>query len=257
MKWFSENPHGPNPGFRGKMGWGSHQFGRNMFPSAFARGGAFTTTAFAPTVGEAFKAPWRRTVKTGSAEHINNLQRMLAENPDNSKRINKAIEKAKMGSGKAGSAALAGRIGIGAAFVAMPAFLTPGSGIEKARATAGAAAGQIGWSLGSRLGMGAGAAIGTAILPGVGTVIGEAIGAIAGAFVGEYAFNEGFQALSRVPDRMVERERARRNLNWQGDTTAFMTQNAHTMRQQSLQAMNRGQMTARSMLGREGVMLHQ
>jgi len=29
------------------------------------------------------------------------------------------------------------------------------------------------------------------------------------------------------------------------------------MRQQSLQAMNRGMMNARSMLGREGVMLHQ
>jgi hypothetical protein len=254
MKWFATNPHGPNPGIRGEMLWEGHEFARSYFPSSYARGG-FATTAFAPTAKEAFVSPWRRTRKYGSPQHIANLRRMQAIEPNN-KNITEAIQKAERGPGKVGALKRAGRFGLGAAFVAVPMFTTPGGLEEKARATAGGVAGIVGWEIGSRAGMGIGAAAGSLLGP-VGTAIGAGAGYVAGGLAGAIGFDEGFQALSRIPDRMVERERARRNLNWRGDPTAFMTRAAHTMRQQSLQAMNRGQMSARSMLGREGVMLHQ
>jgi hypothetical protein len=255
MKWFDANPHGPNPGLRGEIMWEVHEFGRNTFPSSFSRGGGFVSTAFAPTAKEAFVAPWRGREKFGSPQHITNLRRMQAADPKNLN-ITQALAKAEKGSGKVGMLKRAGQFGLGAAFVAVPMFTTPGGLQEKARATAGGLAGYAGWELGSKAGMGIGAAVGS-IIPGLGTTIGGAVGYIAGGFAGAIGADEGFQALSRIPDRMVEGERARRNLNWRGDPTAFMTRQAHTMRQQSLQAMNRGQMTARSMLGREGVMLHQ
>jgi len=256
MQWFASNPHAPNPGIHGTMKWGAHKFGRSAFPSAFARGGGYVSSAFAPTTKEALTAPWRKKHKVGSMEHIHNLRRMQAEKP-NSKAIQRAITKAETSASKFGAGKLAASIGMGAAMVALPAFMTPGSGLEKARAAAGGVASIAGWEIGMRAGMGGGAALGNFILPGVGGLIGGGVGAIAGGLAGAIGADAGFQALSRIPDRMVERERARRNLNWRGDTTAFMTQSAHTMRQQSLQAMNRGQQSARSMLGREGVMLHQ
>jgi len=256
MKWFAENPHGPHPGVRGELAWDVHNLGRSWFPSGIARGGGFASTAFAPTTGEAMRAPFRRKLDYGSAGHMANLRRMQAADPNNLN-IKKAIDKASQGPGRASSLKHAARLGIGAAFVALPAFVTPGSGQEKARATAGALVGQVGWEVGTRVGMSVGAGVGSAILPGIGTAVGAAAGYLIGGVAGAIGFDEGFQALTRIPDRMVEKERARRNLNWKNDMSAFQTRRASTMRQMSLQAMSRGQMNARSMLGREGVMLHQ
>jgi len=248
MKWFSQNPHGINSTIRQELSWDLHQFAKSSFPSAMARGGGFASSMFAPTTREAIKAPWRRKVGFGSPEHLSNLRRMQKVDPHNLN-IRNAIAKASKGPGKVSALRSAARVGVGAALIGLPAVLTPGSGQEKARAATGGLVGQVGWEIGSRVGM----SIGSAILPGVGT----AIGAIAGGLMGAISSDEGFQALSRIPDRMVERERSKRNLNWTNDMSAFQTRKASTMRQQSLQAMNRGQMSSRSMLGREGVMLHQ
>lgn len=256
MKWFDQNP---NPSsILGEMRWDVHEFGKQYFPGAMARGGGYASAVFAPTTREAMAAPWRRKAKYGGTRHIENLRRLQAADPGN-KRIAKAIEKASAASGpsKFHIGKFAGRVGIAAAFTALPALTTPGSGADKARAAAGGLVGQVGWELGSRAGMSVGAGIGSAILPGIGTAIGAAAGFIIGGMAGAVGFDEGFQALTRIPDRMVEKERARRNLNWKNDMSAFQTQRASTMRQLSLQAMNRGQMSARSMLGREGMMLHQ
>lgn len=46
-------------------------------------------------------------------------------------------------------------------------------------------------------------------------------------------------------------------LEWGKGSPGMDTQRAYTMRQQSLQQMNRGQMSARSLLGREAQYLHQ
>ena len=46
-------------------------------------------------------------------------------------------------------------------------------------------------------------------------------------------------------------------LEWGKGSAGMNTRRAHTMRQQSLQEMNRGSMSARSLLGREAQYLHQ
>ena len=252
MKWFSENPH--NPGIRGDLMWESHTWARQNFASSFARNG-FAATAFAPTAGEAFKSAFRPTIKKGSERHISNLMRLQNQYPDNPD-IQSAIQKAKM-SGTVKSSLTKRVLGksLGIGMVGLPMFLTEGSLQDKARATAGGVAGLAGWSVGSKVGMGTGAAIGS-MIPVVGTGIGAAIGWVAGGFLGAIGADEGFQSLTRIPDRMVERERGKRKLDWVQDTSAFMTEGAHTMRQRSVQAMNRGLMNSRSLLGKEAVMIH-
>jgi hypothetical protein len=255
MQWYSQNPHGADPGLRGSLNWGAHKLGRSLFASKFAQGGGIVAGMFSATAGDAFKNPWRQQHKYGSPQHIKNLERMQVEMPGN-KGIDRALEKAKKGSSKLGMLGRTAGLGLGAAFTMLPAFLTPGSGQEKARAVVGGAAGLGGWFLGAKAGASVGGALGS-VVPGLGTAVGTIIGAAVGAFAGSIAADEGFQGLSRIPDRMVERERSRRKLDWVGDKRAFQTERASTMRQQSMQMMNKGMMSARSMLGREGVMLHQ
>jgi hypothetical protein len=254
MQWFESNPHGANPGFRGKMNWRAHQAGRSLFPSSFARGG-FAATAFAPTAGEAFVSPWRRTHQSGSPQHITNLRRMQAANPSN-KRIAKALQRAESGPAKTGFFGGITGLGVRGAFAALPAFTTEGGVYEKGMAVAGGAAAVVGWDVGMKVGMGVGAAVGS-VVPFAGTAIGAGVGALVGAFAGSMLAEEGFRAAAEIPTRMVEETRKRRGLNWVGDTSAFNTQKAYTMRQQSLQAMNRGMMNSRSVLGREAMMIHQ
>jgi hypothetical protein len=255
MNWFDTNPYGANPSWRQGAAWKAHTFGRQQFASSFARQG-FASTVFAPTPKEAFLSPFRKTHKYGSPEHISGLKRIAAAYPENSG-VMESLKKASASAGAGTKTGLLSRVagaGLMTAFIAMPAFTTPGSPKEKARAVAGGAAGFAGWEIGSKVGMGAGAAIGS-LIPVVGTAIGAGVGYLAGGLLGAIGADEGFRSLSRIPDRMVERERSRRGLNWVNNQTAFMTQGAHTMRQQSLQAMNRGLMNSRSILGREGVML--
>ena len=255
MTWFETNNPQNNIGLGQRMRLGAETWGKQTFASSFARGGV-ASTVFAPSGTEAFKRGIRRPSKFGSTKHIMNLEALQAEYPNN-KGVQRALNKAKAGEPKMKIAARVGRLALGVGFVAMPFFTTPGGVPEKARGVAGGLAGLAGWEIGSKIGMATGAAIGTAILPGVGTAIGAGVGWLAGGLAGAAGLEDVFHGTIGIADRMVDRERARRRLNWHGDQTAFMTQNAHTMRQQSLQAMNRGMMNARSMLGREGVMLHQ
>lgn len=57
---------------------------------------------------------------------------------------------------------------------------------------------------------------------------------------------------------IASQEAARRNgLEWAQQTKAMTTRKAATMRQQSLSLMNRGAMSARSLMGREAQFFHQ
>ena len=267
MKWFESNPAGASAGFLQEMSWDAHTWGRQAFASNFARGGV-SATMFAPTKETAMQAFKSKPLEYGSPQHIKNLEIIQSKHPKDLG-IKKALEKAKTsksllrGKGRLLQGAMIG------AFVAMPLFTTPGDIIDKTRAFGGGLAFQggmavgsfVGKAVGSSVAAGLGAAIGTALLPGLGTglgaLAGKGIGWLVGGYAGGALAQGAYEGTLGVMDRAVDRERARRNLNWKHDQTAFMTQGAHTMRQQSLQAMNRGMMNARSMLGREGVMLHQ
>jgi hypothetical protein len=253
MKYFKENPYGSDPNLLQKLRFETHQIGRSVFPSAFAKGGGFVASAFAGTKKEAWAAAWRTQASPGSSEHLNNLMKMKAADPNNT-RIDDAIAKVSKAKGKSSILGFAGKtIGKGIMFggmFALPGILAEGDIYDKTRASVAASTGGLaGWSLGAKLGLGIGAVVGGPITGFLGMAI--------GAFAGGYAGDVGVNKLMKIPDNMVERERKRRQLNWKNDQSAFQTQNAATMRQQSLQAMNRGQMTARSMLGREAVMFHQ
>lgn len=263
MKWFDSNPYGANPSMRQEFAYDVHQWGRQNFASNFSRGG-FATTAFAPTPGEAFKSVFRGKSKFGSQQNISNMDRMASLDPDllnqpaYKEQYQKAINGPKrvelLGKAKGMTSVMGKALPVG--FLALPAFMTPGGAKEKGRAVFGGAASYLGWAAGSKLGMATGAALGS-VIPGFGTAIGAGVGYLVGGMAGAIGVDEGVQALSRIPDRMVQRERDRRALNWVGDQSAFQTQSASTMRQQSLMAMSRGMMNARSALGREGMMMHQ
>jgi hypothetical protein len=249
--WHEKNP-ATNPSFLGSLRWDSHVWARQTFAKSFASGG-FTATAFAPSAKEALVSPWRSKARPGSARYIENLEKLQKMYPKDT-RIQDAVSKARKApppkSGlRFGGAALMG------AMLILPAFLTEGSGKEKARAVTSGAGMFAGWEVGSKAGMGIGAAVGS-IVPGIGSAIGAAVGYLGGGLIGGFAGEELTDTLTRIPDRMVEKERSRRNLDWGGHTAAFQTRRAHTMRQQSLAAMNRGQMSARSLLGQEATFVH-
>lgn len=252
MNWYDSNPYGSNPTFMQSARWKAHQFGRQQYTSNFASGG-ISSTLFAGTPTDAFKSVFRKSTGKGSPEQIRRLQNLAIRYPDNPN-INKALKNAnankmvpKSTLSKFGGATL-GHLATGA-FIGATMFTTPGGLVEKTRATASEAVGFAGWTPG----MAAGAAVGSSILPVIGTGIGMLVGGLAGQIglsaASDYAF--------KTTDRMVESQKRKRNINWVGDSAAFNTQGAHTMRQQSLQAMNRGMSTARSALGREAVMVHQ
>jgi hypothetical protein len=242
--------------------WDAHIWGRQKFVKSFAAGGGnFATTVFAQSKRDALFNPWRRRHAQGSTEYMRRLRQLQSLDSD-SPRIRKAIE----GVNKAKPRGMGGQLlgaGLGTAFVALPAFTTEGPLHEKARGVTSGLGAWAGWEVGSKAGMGVGAAIGGsvgALLGPIGAAVGAGLGAaagwLAGGFTGSIAGEELTDAMTRIPDRMVDKERNRRNLNWGAHTAPFQTQRAHTMRQQSLAAMNRGQMSARSLLGQEAVFVH-
>ena len=249
--WFDKNPTS-NPGFLNGARWDAHVWGRQQFAKSFARGG-FASTVFAQNRTEMLVNPWRRKQAQGTAEYNRRL-RQLQKHHRGSSKIGAAIDAAKKGKPSGLGGSLMGG-GLMAAFVALPAFTTEGPVQERARAVTSGLGAFAGFEVGSKAGLGTGAAIGSFATP-VGAVIGGAIGYIAGGLIGSVAGEELTDTLTRIPDRMVDRERSRRNLDWGTHTKAFQTQRAHTMRQQSLAAMNRGQMSARSLLGQEAVFVH-
>jgi hypothetical protein len=137
------------------------------------------------------------------------------------------------------------------------AVTTEGSAGDKFTAGTASAASIIGWEAGSKVGLAAGAAIGS-VVPVVGTAIGAVAGYLIGGISGAFAAEEGVHGVKGYMDKNVDAARRQKYASgWYGDTSAFNTQKASTMRQMSLQMMNSGMMSARSGLGHEGLQLHQ
>ncbi len=255
--WFANNPN-QNASFFQGVAWDAHVWGRATFAKSYARGG-FAATVFAPNRKEMLLSPWRFKHEEGSASYVNRLRKLesVTKDPWAKKGIQKALADVEKGKSKTllrGGSGLLGA-GLGAAFIAAPAIMTNGPAEERARAATKGVGSSIGWWAGAKVGMGIGAAVGSYV-PVVGTAIGAAVGWIAGGIAGSGAGEAIADATTRIPDRMVERERSRRKLDWGNNTAAFQTQRAATMRQQSLGLMNRGQMSARSLMGREATFIH-
>lgn len=242
--WFDKNPN-IDASFMQRGMWKAHTFGRQQFAKSFARGG-IAATMFAPTRKEMLLSPWRLKNAEGSLPYLQNLRKLENLHPESAS-IKKAIAAVGTGAPRGVGKALAGGA-LGAAMVALPAFLEDGPIEEKARA--------VTKGLGSWAGMGAGTKVGVSIGTIVGGPVGGLIGAAAGMLIGSIAGEELTDSITRIPDRMAERERSRRGFNWGQHTAAFQTQRAHTMRQQSLALMNKGSMSSRSLLGQEAMFVH-
>jgi len=258
--WFARTMN-PSPGtFRGAMEWGAHQFGRELFAANFTQGG-FSSIAFASSRKEALRNMLRPKVRFGGKEHIRRLESLYeasGKDPMVLRGLKKA-QKAKVSKlGKFGGFAKIGGPLAGAAIFAVPAMMEEGSGVEKTeRGLAAIVSGTVGWHAGASAGAVAGAALGGTILPGIGHALGAVVGYLGGGMLGFEATDAGAREAFSVPRRLVERERKRRKMDWGTPNPAFYTRQAATMRQVSLQAMNRGMMTSRSALGQEGLWLHQ
>lgn len=255
--------------------WNSHTWGREAFANNYAKGG-ISSVFFAESPGGAWRASWRRhlggTIEEGSAAHIYNLRRLQKMYPANeniAKSIANAEEKMMM---KANMKALypvrsalsnvgsklTGKVGgavANVAFIAYAAYSAPGDMGDKTRAAAVEAAGTAGFWAGSMIGSSAGAAIGQTWGP-IGSAVGYGVGFLVGGLAGYFVATAGAETGISSLDEKVRYIRNRRNLDWQRNTAAFNTERAYTMRQQSLAMMNRGMNSARSILGREGVLLH-
>jgi hypothetical protein len=116
-----------------------------------------------------------------------------------------------------------------------------------------------GTALASNLGAWGGAKAGALIGAAVGGPIGGAVGFLAGGLAGYTGVSTVAYKGYDFANRLVENERRRRGVEWSewgGQTQVFNTQRSATMRQRSLEAMNRGMMNARSLMGREAGFMH-
>jgi len=255
--WYAKNPNAGG-GLLSEAMFDAHVWGRQQFAKSYARGGV-ASTLFAPSRKEMILSPWRRKYSEGSPEYVNRLRKLEAvtTDPKAKQGIQKAIAEAGSGKKSLLRKGFGGVVGAGltAAMVVYPAVTEDGPLNEKARAATKGVGGLVGWSVGSREGMGIGAAVGSYLGP-IGAAVGLVVGYVAGGLIGSGAGEAAADSITRIPDRMVDRERARRKLEWGNNITAFRTERAHTMRQQSLALMNRGQMSSRSLMGREAVFIH-
>jgi hypothetical protein len=247
---------------------------QELFPQNYAeQRSAFVASQ--PNRASARSAYFSRTAHPGSDRYMNNL-RSLEE--DMLRRhggiLPKKIEERMAGAKKAHIDALAhphrartlrnlGRAIGPVATLGFAAYAMwggeGGSTGDRAAAAAGEVAGGIGGGIGWFAGGATGAAIGSAILPGVGTVIGGLVGSFAGSFAGYSAGSGAVGTAYDFANRLVDNEKRKRGLEWNdwaGQTQAFNTQRASTMRQRSLEAMNRGMMNSRSLMGREASFMH-
>lgn len=269
MDWFASNPN-QNATFLQRSIWNAHVWGRQQFAKSYARGG-IASIIFAPTRKEMLRSPWRKKYMEGSSGYMARLEKLQELHP-NDPGIMKAIAAGKnVKPRRLGGVMTAGSAALGAYYMLEPALTTKGDAVDKARAVGKGAAGYVGWEVGAAVGLKAGAGIGASIgatigsvIPIIGTTVGATVGAGIGIVVG---FGGGglagsgisekiYDTFLAIPDRMVDRERARRGLNWGQHTAAFQTQRAHTMRQQSLALMNRGAMSSRSLMGQEAMFIH-
>jgi hypothetical protein len=204
---------------------------------------------FAPDAPSAFTRALGFAEPQGSVAQIRNLRRLEKLHPQ-SLGVKSALEDIKKGRAKGRAIGGGGLLGFGitAGVVAASGVMTEGSMQEKARAMTSAVGMEVGFAAGSKVGLGIGAAIGGPV--------GGVVGFLAGGMIGGIAGGELTDAITRIPDKMVDAQRQSRGLDWGQHTAAFQTQRAHTMRQRSLAAMNRGEMSARSLLGQEALFVH-
>lgn len=254
--WYAQNPT-KNPTLYQSAKWDSHVWGRQQFHKSFANSG-LASVVFAQSRSEMMAAPWRRSYSENDPRYIERLRKLESVTTDPGARAKIQESIANAGKGKTSMLRRVGGAGLGVGLtswmVAAPA-LQQDKPQEMARAMTSGIAAQAGWAVGSRVGMGIGAAIGSYI-PVVGTVIGAALGWVGGGLIGSMSGEKVADSVTRIPDRMVDAERSRRKLEWGNNIKAFQTQKAATMRQQSLMLMNRGQMSARSLMGQEATFIH-
>jgi len=213
-----------------------HMFARQQFPKSFAHGG-FAATVFSRSAGDTLKNPWRKKARVGSPEYIRNLEKLDELHPGN-KRIQDALHSAR--NPKTGVKAVMGRAAgeilggvAGVAFTGYAVYQAEGHR-DKVQTAISGVAGEVGFAIGTGL-------------SGGNMLIGMA---------SSFAATGLAEAGMSVTNKMVDAERAKRKYGWGAHTAPFQTERAHTMRQQSLQLMNRGQMSARSMMGQEAVFVH-
>jgi len=255
-QWHEKIPHA-NPTIVQELGWDVHRGGRQVFAGNYARGGAASIMfAHQPKLGDMMRQAFRKPLPSGDPQQIARLQKLQKLHPGN-KKIGETIKKLSEKGVSSGIGSKLMGAGMGAAMMLGPAFSTEGPIKEKARAVTAGAAGYVGWEVGSKAGLAAGATLGSMVLPGIGTAIGGAIGFLAGGMGGAMTGEGIADAVTRIPDRFAESQSRRRKLNWAQGNAAFNTEKAYTMRQHSMMAMNRGHMSARSLMGQESVFMHQ
>jgi len=236
---------------------GASTWGKTHYTSNYAKGG-FSSVVFAPNRKEMLSSMFKFQTRANSPEHIRAMEKIAMERgafKGPTKRM-ASILKAKEGRLGPG---LGGRTFggvLGGAYIGYAALSANGGAVKKIRGGVSATAETVGFAAGSNVGLALGAAAGSFAGP-LGSVVGGALGMIGGGVLGAMGFNMASEQMMDVLEGPAKREQRKRKVNWVHDNSAFMTQNAHTMRQTSLNAMNRGMTSARSMLGREGVMFHQ
>lgn len=259
--WFAQqsNPYqkGAYTGYSATMRswqWDAHAWARQAFASNFTQSG-FSSVAFASSRKDMLRGMFRHKVKAGSPEHVRRLHHLAARVPGAAPDVRKALGKLSQPTGKfskfgkaLGPLAMVG-------FAAQAAYSEQGPASAKVGAAIGMTAGMVGWEAGATAGTSLGAAAGSFLGP-LGTLVGAAAGYLVGGLAGFAAVDEASKFAASIPQRLVDRERTRRRLNWATPNPAFYTQQAATMRQASLQAMNRGLMTSRSAMGQEAVFVH-
>lgn len=254
--WFNNIPERTSGNFWQQSKQEYYQWGRNQFASSYASGG-FAAAAYGPTPRSRVSAALGiGKVERGSEEHIRRLRRMANMPGANQSAIHETIGKMeKMGLAKSSAMrSAAGGVmgaGMGIGFIAMPAFMEQGGPAAKSKAVLEGIGSQVGWSAGAFGGRVAGAALGGGATLGVASILGGIGGSIIGGAVisGGIAFAEHLQDLG-------SRNRIH-GWKWAQNNPAFNTKRAATMRAQSLEQMNRGQMSSRSLLGKEAHMIHQ
>lgn len=260
--WFQEVSPGDRSMHQHLMS-GANQWGRTKFASSFAQGG-YAAAVFADTSQGRMDAYMGRNQSiSGSKEHIQRMRQLAANTSDPAAKakINKQISGlAKNGGvgsmGKAiGGALLYG--GMTAGLVVAPFVATEGSITDRSKAAVSGAAFEVGSGVGGLAGKRAAAnVIGKSFL---GRTVASGAVRLGARMAGGFAMTAVAEAGMAGVDHMRDLgSKTRMNgLEWGQQNGAFDTQRAHTMRQQSLQQMNNGTMSARSLLGREAVYLHQ
>lgn len=136
----------------------------------------------------------------------------------------------------------------------------------------------LGGIIGATVGMELGANIGSAVTSLInsggpsdtsGSIAGGLLGTIAGAKFGAAAMSGiptalvagiGIAATTSIVSRNMDAIKSgfqtQRGLNFAGETAAYFTQNAVTMRERAVQSMHKSNMNARSAFGQEATLMH-